>query len=185
MRILYRARQFWHALASSPRPGELEAARRVLSSQQMALFLKLQPSEQAHAIQVLHKLVEQGETQPDLLVAALLHDIGKSCWPLRPWERALIVLVQATWPHEAIRWGMSSEIMPPGNGDASRSPRGWQWPFIVACQHPAWGAEMSRKAGVSPLAEALIRRHQEHPHTPPTTEEDHLLRKLQAVDAES
>jgi hypothetical protein len=51
--------------------------------------------------------------------------------------------------------------------------------------HAEWGAQIAREAGVSLLAEALIRRHQETPPDPPQNLEDHLLHKLQSADNES
>ena len=44
---------------------------------------------------------------------------------------------------------------------------------------------MARLAGTSPLAVALIRRHQQPSPPESNQEEDDLLRKLQAVDDES
>jgi hypothetical protein len=69
----------------------------------------MQESEQAHALRVLHALLEQGEEHPDLSVAALLHDVGKSRFPLKLWERVLIVLGQAFFPERAARWGAAAE----------------------------------------------------------------------------
>ncbi len=95
---------------------------------------------------MFHRLLEQGENQPDLLVAALLHDIGKLRYRLNPLERAMVVLVKAINPEQAHRWGS----LPPDGWD--RLP-GWRKAFIVAEQHAGWGAEMARQAGVSPLTE--------------------------------
>ena len=52
-----------------------------------------------------NKLLEQGENQPDLLVAALLHDVGKLRYRMNPMERALVVLVKAVAPDQAQTWG--------------------------------------------------------------------------------
>ena len=48
----------------------------------MQLFTCLQPSEQIHALRVLHTIQQQGESDPNLHTAALLHDIGKVRAPL-------------------------------------------------------------------------------------------------------
>ena len=174
MRAAYRLRQFWQALFAKPTPAGLAPARALLSPAQMALFSQLQPSEQVHALQVLSRLAAQGETQPDLLVAALLHDIGKLRAPLRPWERASVVLGKRLFPARVQRWGA-----------ASQPQDGWRRAFVAAQQHPAWGAALARSAGVSLLTEALIRRHQQPPAPGADSLEDNLLRKLQAVDNES
>lgn len=175
-RVLYRIRQFWQAAAAAPAAADLTLAAKVLSAAQMGLFRLLQPAEQAHSLEVLRRLQQAGETHPDLLVAALLHDLGKSKHPLAPWERALIVLALAVLPEKVRQWGA---------GEA----RGWRKLFAVAVQHAAWGAEMAQAVGTSPLAVSLIRRHQEYfpgaTGVAGTTLEDELLKKLQYFDDES
>ena len=170
-RILYRFRQFLEALRRRPlAPGELAPARSVLAKEEMALFVLLQPSEQAHALRVFKTLLEKGETHPDLLTAALLHDVGKSCHPLQLWERVIIVLGKKFFPKSVQTWGC-------------RKPQGWARPFVVASEHPLWGAELSQKAGTSPLAVRLIQEHQnELPFQEFSTLENQLLALLQEAD---
>ncbi len=169
MRIGYRARQFWYAIQSKPDERALALAQELLPPPLLALFEQQQASEQAHCLRILTQLLEQGEDQPDLLAAALLHDAGKSRYPLRVWERVLVVLGRALFPRQAQSWG---------RGEA----RGWRRAFVVAEQHPAWGAEMASRAGASPLTTALILRHQQIPPIPAKSEEDRLLLKLQWFD---
>jgi hypothetical protein len=170
-RISYRVSQFWAALRTTPLETiALEPAKDVLSIQQLALFKRMQPSEQAHALQTLQALNELGETHPDLLTAALLHDVGKIKHPLRLWERVTIVLAKQLFPGRIDTWGR-------GN------PRGWKRPFVIACQHPQWGGDLAHEAGTSLLAIHLIREHQNE--TLPEIPNDltnHLLRTLQAAD---
>lgn len=137
----------------------------------MTVFSRLQPNEQHHAVQVLRRLISQGETHPDLQVAALLHDIGKSQAQLAAWERALIVL--------------AGRIVPTSTKDLDSAPPSWRKAFIVAQEHPRWGARIAREAGVTPLAEALIRRHQDPLPDPPGSLEERLLRELQSADDDS
>lgn len=179
MRILYRVRQFWHALNASPTTEDLELARSVLTPAQMTAFSRLQSSEQYHAVAVLRKIRADGDSHPDLQVAALLHDVGKSQVNLQPWERALTVLTQAIAPRWAKRWGDEDQ-------DArDRRPRGWRRTFFVAKEHAEWGAQIAHEAGVSRLAEALIRRHQDSIPDPSQSLEDRLLHKLQSADNDS
>jgi hypothetical protein len=175
VRLRYRARQFWQALTTRLAPQTLEKAEVLLSPSQMLLFRGMQPSEQAHALSMLAALQNQGEADPDLLVAALLHDAGKQRCPLRLWERVVIVLVQAASPSLVRCWGE-----PPAG-----KCRGWRKPFSVAMQHAEWGAALALEAGVSPLAAVLIRRHPQPAPADSIVQEDILLRKLQAVDDNS
>lgn len=135
----------------------------------MALFEAQQASQQAHCLRILDMLQDSGADHPDLLAAALLHDIGKNRYPLRVWERVLIVLIQALLPGRMQAWGQGEAAV-------------WRRAFVVAACHPAWGADMARAAGCTPLTAALIRRHQDPPPVPPHTLEDQLLLKLQQYD---
>lgn len=172
MRYIYRVWQFWQALDAAPTKEELALARSVLSPPLLALFLQLQASEQAHSLRLARRLIERGENHPDLLVAALLHDVGKSCYPLRLWQRVLIVLCRRILPAASERWGQ---------GD----PKSWRKPFVVAAQHPAWGAHLAREAGASPLAVSIIQSHQDPILNNPVTLQERLLSCLQIVDDEN
>lgn len=176
-RIWYRVGQFWGALHVRLESDDLEDIHQVLTTRQLALFEKLAPSEQVHAYRVFQKVREQSPSQkegahPDLFVAALLHDIGKTYSPLRLWERVTIVLGKWLFPKKIGVWGKGPPI-------------GWTRPFVVAAQHPLWGAEMAEELGVSPLARSLILYHQEPIITEPHTQEEMLLHILQTVDNES
>ena len=144
----------------------------------MALFIQMQPGEKEHAIVMVRKLSEHGENQPDLLVAALLHDVGKLRYRLNPLERIMVVLTKAVVPGQVRQWG---SLAP----DEWEDLPGWRKPFVVAEQHAVWGAEMVRQAGVSALTETLIREHH-HPNLNKTNEAEYsLLHKLWVVDNES
>jgi len=147
--VLNRYHQFWHALLARPMTEvNLAQVQAILTPEQMTLFSRLQLSEQTHSLRVLKTLKTGGESHPDLFIAALLHDIGKIRYPLCLWQRVFIVLAKAIWPDRVEAYGKNK-------------PQGWQLPFVVAAQHPAWGANLALEAGVSPLAGNLIRKHQE------------------------
>jgi predicted HD phosphohydrolase len=178
MQISYRARQFWGAVRAAPDAHQMSQAMRVLGPNLYPLFLAMQPSEQAHSLQIYTQLVDQGETDSDLLAAALLHDAGKSLHPLRAWERVTIVLGKAFFPKQARQWGLSMSD-------------GWRRPFVVAEQHAAWGADLAARHGASPRLVWFIRRHQtgssiELSSDPEfSTLDDKLLKQLQKLDNES
>jgi putative nucleotidyltransferase with HDIG domain len=172
-RLGYRIRQLWNALHAAPTPAGLAQVRAVLTAELMALFLNMQLNEQAHSIHVMQQLLEAGETDDNLLAAALLHDVGKSRFPLTAIERMWIVLAKKALPGAYRRWSQGETV-------------GWRRPFVVAGQHPAWGAEMAARCGASPQTIALIRRHQDTlPAGNVQSHEDDLLRRLQQIDDES
>lgn len=144
-------------------------AKRTLAPPLFDLFLQLQPDEQVHSLNILRALLNEGQKNPDLLAAALLHDVGKSCFPLKLWERVAIVLAGAIVPKLAHHWGQSQ-------------PAGWKRPLVIAQQHPAWGAEMAARAGASDLLVELIRRHQDSLPAHPTSPADQLLIHLKRYD---
>ena len=177
-RVFYRARQFWHALIASSTSEDLELAGDVLPPDLMALFLRLHRSEQAHSLSILRSLLDDGEENEDLLAAALLHDVGKSRFPLSIVDRVMIVLGQVLFPEKIKLWGRSQ-------------PRGWKRPFVIAEQHAGWGAQMAADAGASTMTVALIKRHQQPYIYDPKIAgerislEDELLFRLQSLDDES
>lgn len=174
-RLIYRSRQFWQAFSSHAAQQDDELLKSILSEDQIELFRRMQKSEQVHSLLVLEALIDQGEQDPDLLSAALLHDVGKSRIPLRIWERVMIVIVQFICRDCVYRWGsINTELL--------KSNYGWRKAFVVSAQHPKWGAEMAAMCGVAPGAIALIARHQDQIPPKPGSREDELLQKLQAVD---
>ena len=151
MSALYRVRQFASALVAQWRPGAIDErpAAEVLSPAELALFRRMSPDERRHSLAVLARVRAAGHGDPALLAAALLHDAGKTRVRLYVWERPWPVLARAWRPELAARWGCGE-------------PRGWRRPFVVAAQHPAWGAEMAAAAGARPATVALIAAHQSH-----------------------
>jgi len=172
--VRYRARQFWDAWHAKPTTGELAQGREILNPDQMALFSRMQPSDQAHSLAVMAQIKKSPACVPetylhDLLVASLLHDVGKSRYPLSIWERVIIVICEAMFPSQVERLGAAS-------------PYGWRKAFVIAKMHPEWGASMAAEAGTTPLAVQLIREHQDL--IPGETESIsyQLLRRLQSAD---
>jgi predicted HD phosphohydrolase len=163
-RPIYRIRQFLQAISRRCPPDAEAILARHLSPALSALFRRMAASEQAHALAVLARLQERGCTDPDLLAAALLHDVGKVRLPLSTPDRVLIVLAKRFLPQAAARWGQ-------GEG------RGFKRPFVTAARHAAWGAELAQAAGASERTCALIRKHQDEPEAG-----DDLLSALQEAD---
>ena len=174
MRPVYRVRQFGEYLGARLGPAQMHLAERRLGPALARLFHRMTQAEQAHAYRVMAAIESRGVTEPDVLVAALLHDVGKSRSPLRLWGRAAVVLGRKFAPALAERWGRDGA-----------SANGLRRAFLTAWQHAAWGAEMAERAGATARTVTLIRRHQTPPPTPPRSEEDRLLAALRQADEEN
>ncbi len=172
MDVLYRLRQLRDNVKAGPlsAPARREIAA-VLSEAENKLFDRFSYADQQHSYRVLRLLQDAGYNHPDLLTAAVLHDIGKSCYPLSVWERMLIVVGEKIAPGRAAQWG-------DGPLDS------WKRPFVVRSRHPVWGADMATAVGSSPGAVDLIRRHQDQIN-PERTEEEPWLARLQWADGQS
>jgi hypothetical protein len=172
MGVGYRARQFWQLIrAPALAPAAWRQIEAILTPAELALFCRFNPGDQYHSYAVLHTLQTAGESEPALLTAALLHDVGKTRLNIRVWERVAGSLGEIFFPRRARQWG-------------SGTPRGWYRPFVIRCQHPAWGAELAAAAGSSLLTIALIRHHQDDDLSHLDAALAALLRRLQWADSQ-
>ncbi|MCS6908270.1 MAG: HD domain-containing protein [Anaerolineales bacterium] len=146
----------------------------ILSAEQIRLFAELDRSEQAHALRVCRKLLSEGESDPVLLAAALLHDIGKIRYRLRLWERAWIVL---------FRWiGRKFRIRLELNGRGLEEAQWWKRALLVGECHPLWGAELLRHQGVDEQVIWLVEHHQDWEIAERRDIKGVLLKKLLQAD---
>lgn len=172
MSAAYRVRQFIHATSAWIRAEGVDQAllARYLPPRAMDLFLAMPYYDQQHALNVLSTLQDQGYSDPDLMAAALLHDVGKSASRMgrpRLWHRVARVLGHALWPELLERLSHRD----PGGG--------WRQPFYVQEHHAALGAELAQEAGCSPATVELIRHHEE----PGARSQAPWLAALQAADS--
>ena len=144
-----RLRQGVRALVAFARPVDWSRAATVLSPEELALFRRMRRSEQLHSLRVLEDT--QLDPSPVLDKAALLHDVGKSCYPIRLWQRALPVVVGA----------ISPRLM---HSLAERDPRpAWSRGFVVHEHHAEWGADLVAGAGSPESVVWLVRHHGDDP----------------------
>ena len=168
-RLAYRSRQFWHTLLGSRKHIPDEALSPYLTPAQLSLFRRMQPSEQVHAYSMLKSLEITGLADPDLLVAALLHDVGKTLHPLSIFDRIWVVLGKRFFRGAARHWGAGT-------------PRGLRRPFVVAAQHAGWGADLASQAGATSRTVELVRHHHDPPVPDPRSHAERMLAALQLAD---
>ena len=146
-RVRYRVTQFGQWILDSMRPLDLAYARKRLPTPELvALFTRMSRADQHHSITVAQALERQGHHNPDLIAAALLHDIGKSRVRMSVWARVMVVLGEWLVPEAAHQWSRAEA-------------KGLRRPFVVRHRHAAWGAEMTSQAGASQTTVRLIRNH--------------------------
>jgi hypothetical protein len=170
MTAVYRIRQGLRAVIAFSQPVEFPLAVEYLTPELMTLFQRMRRSEQLHSLNVLRDVLAQGSTPRDLAVAALLHDVGKSRYPMGTLQKTLAVLVRAISPMLFERWSKGN----PTNL--------WKRPFVVYVNHPAWSAQLIADAGASANAVWLVERHQESADQWDNHPLAALLRRLQQAD---
>ena len=93
----YRVRQFRAHLRASVGPAERSGLDAWLGAQQLALFDGMHVADRRHGLDVVSTLRAGGMTDPEVLLAGLLHDAGKGQTGVGP--RVAYALGQAfgTW----------------------------------------------------------------------------------------
>ena len=117
-----------------------------LTPAQLELFESMHRADQRHGLDVVNALRAERQSNPDLLLAGLLHDCGKG--------RALHVWHRVGWSLGE-RYGRRVEPL------MLRLPT-FRAAFATIAAHAARSAEMALAAGCSPITADLI-RHQAEP----------------------
>lgn len=145
---LWQVRQQLGFVAPLSTEERLEVAR-WLPASALPLFNSMSAADQRHSLRVCQGLQARGCTDPDLLAAALLHDVGKAQGRVPFWTRPAIVLGKLCAPRLLSRLA----TYPRAGLSHWRRSLGYAW------WHAEIGAEMAAKAGLSERAALYIRTH--------------------------
>jgi len=140
---MHRVEQFFEHVRASVTPDETAAARALLPDAAWPMFNAMPVADRRHALDVAGRLTAAGVDDPDVLVAALLHDAAKG-HRMRLWHRVAGVLLDAMAPAQLQRL-------------ASPDPHSWRYPFQLYLHHADLSADEAAAAGCSPRSVAFIR----------------------------
>jgi len=140
---VHRIRQFVSHVTARVDAAEERRAEAVLPVAARRLFSEMPVADRRHAMEVAAWLGSRGHGDPDLIAAALLHDVAKGR-RMRVWHRIAGVVLAAVAP------GVLRRI---ATGDV-RSPR---YPFFLYLEHDRLSAEAAAAAGCSARTAAFIR----------------------------
>jgi hypothetical protein len=179
-RMPYRVRQFLTANLAPVAPAEIEAAlaQARLPDPAARLFRAMPRPYQRHALNVAARLRREGHTDPILLSAALLHDMGKwdpvSRRKVPVIHRSIVALITWCGPGRQLLRRLVAGPPP---------VRSWRYPWHLQQHHPELSARLAAAAGVDPDVVALVRYHQDGAGIPPRLQPT-LTRRQQADDQE-
>lgn len=159
---MHRTRQFAGA-GREPSDADFALAREQLPPALFALFARQHPRDIVHAAATARWLLTRGYSQPDLVLAALLHDVGKG--EQRRIDRVVYVLADAV--------GAAGRVASPTSRFALRRA------VARTREHSRSGANQLAAAGAPVRAVELTLNH----HGP--SGHDTMLALLQQADAES
>jgi hypothetical protein len=140
---MHRVEQFFGHVRAAVTPAEAATAREILPQTAWPLFAAMPVADRRHALDVMGRLMAGGHDDPDLLVAALLHDAAKG-HRMRLWHRVTGVLLEALAPTALQHL-------------ASADPASWRYPFHLYLHHAGISAEAAAAAGCSGRAAGFIR----------------------------
>lgn len=137
------------------RPDDVWAAAH-LNEAEVQLFMQLPAQERAHGVEVAKRLLTMNkDARPELLRAALLHDVGKLGTP------------------QFVLWRVLTHLLPEAGYQPQPRLAGLAGARQARTHHAAYGADLIRASGGSEEVAQLVERH----HNPGGSQELQLLKK--------
>ncbi len=115
-----------------------------LNAEQQRLFYAMTARRQRHSLDVFHALQRDGHDDPELLLAALLHDVGKG--PAGCGTAVAYVFIRAVSPRLLRRL-------------TSDSGSGWRRSLASFSEHSRRGAALVEATGAPETVVSLVRLH--------------------------
>ena len=148
VRAVHLVRRFLRALTARVDAAERQVVTDNLTPAQQQLFWAMMVEDQRHSLDVFYSLQRRGCRDQDVLLAALLHDVGKG--DVRLWQRVVFVLLHSGPP------GLLRRLAQPNGA-------GWRRALASLNDHGIRGAALAGEAGAPPTVVELIRNHQRLP----------------------
>lgn len=139
--------RFFRTILARRKAGDDAFVDAYLGPAERELFCRQRLADRRHGIDLGERLRRDGLDDPDLIRAALLHDVGKSLGPL-PVAGRVVYSACAAYAPSAARWLAEA--------DSAR----WRRPFYLARHHARLGAEAVRQAGSNQNVVRLIAGHE-------------------------
>jgi len=158
----YRVRQFTRGLRPHLAPGEVAEVRGLLRPEEFHLFLHAEPRDRRHSLD-LYRLLNAEGASPAMLVAALLHDVGKG--RVATWHRVAFVVLNGVSPRVA-------------RAVAAETGAGWRRALWRLQHHAALGAHALEAVAADARVVAIVRAHT----GPPPTDDAEVARFIAADD---
>jgi len=173
-RLLYRAQQFWFAVASFMSDEDRNFARQYLNLKEAALFFSLPGFEQKHAVVVARKMRDEGRGVRDveerkLIRLGLLHDVGKAAERLSIVDKSVMVIAHRFLPK------LYDGLAKKGENEKAAS---FFRKFYVHKHHGLIGGELLSRIGESADIVAEVKSHDR-----PYSSHDVYMRLLDAADS--
>lgn len=153
--VAYRLKQVYQQLGfvSPLTRGDYGEVERWLPAAALPLFQTMSPADQQHCLRVCRGLRARGCSEQDMLVAALLHDVGKAQGRVPFWTRPAIVIGKRLVPSLLQRALLDPDKIEQYQGYSWRRGLSYAW------HHAEVGARLAAAVGLSERAVLYIQTH--------------------------